>query len=136
MPLGELLLGRRVGDWGLRSRDILANRRKRMLELRCWHFPTKRAFRLLRELRARDVLPVDGPRCNDGLPVRELLCRRRQHKWHMLFGMVLGLLCERVFELPVGHLPIDRKLTLLLTVLRGILLLDEWPLRNVAMSSW
>ena len=47
LPLGELLLGRRVGDWGLRCRHVLINRCKRVLKLRCGYLPTKRVFRLL-----------------------------------------------------------------------------------------
>jgi hypothetical protein len=50
--------------------------------------------------------------------------------------MVLGLICERMLEMFGWNLPIECELKLLLTVLCGIVLLDEWPLRNVAVSSW
>ncbi len=54
----------------------------------------------------------------------------------VLGGQILGLVCEHVLELFGGHVPIEHELKLLLTVPRGILLLDERPLRKVSMSSW
>ncbi len=54
----------------------------------------------------------------------------------VLGGQVLGFICEHVLELFGGHVPIEHELKLMLSMPRGILLLDEWPLRNVAMPSW
>ncbi len=54
----------------------------------------------------------------------------------VLFGQVLDRVCEHVLELLGGHLSIEHELRLLLTLLCGIVLLDERPLRNVAMPSW
>jgi hypothetical protein len=54
----------------------------------------------------------------------------------VLCGQVLGLICEHVLELLGGHVPVEHELKLLLSMPRGILLLDEWPLRKDAMPSW
>ena len=67
------------------------------------------------------VLCGDGSRGGDGT---------------MLGRNILGLICNHVLHVFGGHLPIERKLKLLPTVPRGILLLDEWAHRIVAMSSW
>ena len=67
------------------------------------------------------VLCGDGSRGGDGA---------------VLFGKILGLICEHVLELFGGHVPIEHELKLLLRMPRGILLLDDWPLRKVAMPSW
>ncbi len=67
------------------------------------------------------VLCGDGSRGGDGA---------------VLFGKILRLICEHVLELFGGHVPIEHELKRMLIVPRWILLLDEWPLRKVAMPSW
>ncbi len=54
----------------------------------------------------------------------------------VLGGKILGLICEHVLKLFGGHLPIERELKLLLSMPHRVVLLNEWPLSNVAMSSW
>ena len=136
VPLGELLLRRQVGDRGLRRGDVLRRRGECLLELRLGHLPAERLCRRLSRLRARELLPVDGPIGGDGLPFRELLLGRRHRQRPLRRRVVLCIIGERMLELRGGHLPGECELDPLLIMSRGVLLHDKRPLCTVVVSGW
>ena len=115
---------RRIGIVNLRSMHawLLCERSvDRVYKLRGGLLSANIELKLMHGVPYGIVLCGDGSRGGDGA----VLC-----------GQILGLFCNHVLELFGGHIPIDCELKPLLSMPRGIVLLDEWPLRNVAMPSW
>ena len=93
----------------------------RMHKLRRGHFPAAVKLGHMLRVSRRLILCRDGSRCGDGV---------------VLGGSVFDLGREYVLGLFSGHVPIERELKPLFALHRGIILLDEWPLGAIAMSSW
>ena len=93
----------------------------RMHKLRRGHFPAAVKLGHMLRVSRRLILCRDGSRCGDGV---------------VLGGSVFDLGREYVLGLFSGHVPIERELKLLLTVLCGLLLLNKWPCHTVTVPGW